>query len=698
MIPGGENSTSRFTVIPECLPYVPIALACDPLKALGFLLEFLGRGLMKNFLLIPAFALALAACDNSQPAPVGEAETAVVEQTATKHSAAAFFDTTSFTAASAAGHAFSPDGNNILLTSDETGIFNAFSVDAASGTRTQLTNSTTSATFGVSYFPTDERILFTADGGGDELNHVWVREVDGTVTDLTATEQTKAAFVGWSADGSEFYLSTNERDAKAFDLYAYKTDGYDRRMVFENTDAMALSAISHDDRYLAMTKNRTSADSDVYLADLVAGGDPVLVTAHEGNVAYGTYGFSSGGKLILSTDESSEFAEAWSYNIETGEKKPYVTADWDVSGISYSNTGRYRVESVNADAETKITIMDGRTMSPVDMPDLPAGNVLSVRFSADDSKIAFLLNGDTSPSDLYVMDLEAKSASRLTNALNPAIDQNDLVEASVVRYPSFDGTLIPSILYKPKGASAENQVPALVLVHGGPGGQTRRGYRAFVQHLVNHGYAVLGANNRGSSGYGKTFFHMDDKAHGESDLQDIVQGRAYLENLDWVDGDRVGIIGGSYGGFMVAAALAFEPQAFDVGVNIFGVTNWVRTLKSIPPWWESFRESLYDEMGDPATDEERHRRISPLFHASNIVKPMLVVQGANDPRVLQVESDEIVAAVKANGVPVEYILFPDEGHGFRNKANRITASDAYVNFLNTYLRGTGDENSGGRGN
>lgn len=648
---------------------------------------------MKHLFFVSALVLSLAACDSTEPVPSGDTETAVVEQPAPKHSAEAFFNTTSFTAASGAGHAFSPDGVKVLLTSDETGIFNAFAVDAASGQRTQLTNSTTSATFGISYFPGDERILYTADGGGDELNHVWVREVDGAATDLTATDNTKAAFVGWSADGSEFYLSTNERDPRAFDLYAYKSDTYDRRMVFENTDAMQLSAISNDDRYLALTKNRTSADSDVYLVDLSSDEGPVLVTAHEGNIAYSTYGFSTGGKLVLSTNEASEFSEAWTYDIETGEKKPYVTADWDVSGIGYSNTGRYRVESVNADAETKITITDGQTMSPVAMPDLPAGNVLSVRFSADDSRIAFLLNGDTSPSDLYVMDMADGTASRLTSALNPAINQDDLVEATVVRYPSFDGTLIPSILYKPKGASAENKVPALVLVHGGPGGQTRRGYRAFVQHLVNHGYAVLGANNRGSSGYGKTFFHMDDKAHGEGDLQDIVRGRAYLESLDWVDGERVGIIGGSYGGFMVAAALAFEPEAFDVGINIFGVTNWVRTLKSIPPWWESFREALYDEMGDPATDEERHHRISPLFHAANIVKPMLVVQGANDPRVLQVESDEIVAAVKANGVPVEYILFPDEGHGFRNKANRITASDAYVQFLDTYLRGM-SESSG----
>jgi dipeptidyl aminopeptidase/acylaminoacyl peptidase len=178
---------------------------------------------------------------------------------------------------------------------------------------------------------------------------------------------------------------------------------------------------------------------------------------------------------------------------------------------------------------------------------------------------------------------------------------------------------------------------------------------------------------------------MDDKKHGDVDLKDCVWGRKYLEGLSWVDGERVGIIGGSYGGYMVAAALAFEPDAFDVGIDIFGVTNWVRTLNSIPPWWESFKESLYAEMGDPATDGERHKAISPLFHAKNIIKPLLVVQGKNDPRVLQPESDELVEAVRKNGVPVEYVLFPDEGHGFRKRDNRIKASDSFVEFLELHL-------------
>jgi dipeptidyl aminopeptidase/acylaminoacyl peptidase len=179
---------------------------------------------------------------------------------------------------------------------------------------------------------------------------------------------------------------------------------------------------------------------------------------------------------------------------------------------------------------------------------------------------------------------------------------------------------------------------------------------------------------------------MDDRKHGEADLRDIVAGGDWLRAQDWVADDEVAVMGGSYGGYITAAALTFHPEAFEAGINIFGVTNWVRTLESIPAWWGAQRQALYDEMGDPATDAERHRRISPLFHAKNIVRPMLVVQGANDPRVLQVESDELVAAARANNVPVEYVLFPDEGHGFLRRENRITAQESYLKFLDTHVR------------
>lgn len=621
--------------------------------------------------------------------PVEQSVTAVVEDSPVidTYDANTFFQTTSFALAGA--NAFSADSQSILISSDETGVFNAYELDLSTGERKMLTDSDTNATFAISYFPDGNTTLYTADNGGDELNHVFVRMPDGTATDLTPGEQVKAAFLGWSEDRQYFYLLTNERDGKAFDVYRYQHDDFERGLYFQNNDNLQVDAISRDGRWLALTKNDTSANSDVYLVDLSAeGAVPELITPHDGEIAYGVYDFTpESDALIIATNEHGEFNQAWRHELSSGAQAELISADWDVSYVSYSPQGNYRVVGVNNDGSTDVTVVQRDSGEALKLNNLPPGDLRSIRFSADESRMAFLVNGDTAPSNIFWVDLQGdRTAQQLTEALNPSINPAHLVEGRVVRYPSFDNLPIPGILYQPQQANTANPVPAIVWVHGGPGGQNRKGYRAAIQHLVNHGYAIFAMNNRGSSGYGKTFFHMDDKKHGEVDLQDVVYARRYLETLDWVDGDKIGIMGGSYGGYMVAAALAFEPEVFDVGVNIFGVTNWVRTLQSIPPWWESFKKSLYDEMGDPATDAERHRRISPLFHAANIVKPLLVVQGANDPRVLQVESDELVAAVRTNGTPVEYVIFPDEGHGFRKRENRITASDAYLEFLNKYLR------------
>ncbi|PHS21903.1 MAG: S9 family peptidase [Robiginitomaculum sp.] len=620
-----------------------------------------------------------------EKAPVTESKTAPLS--VPLYDAKTFFETTTYAMPAGSGFAFFPDGKSVLVSSDKSGIFNAYAINITDSAITPLTSSMTNAVYAVTVFPTDGRILYTFDGGGNELNHVYVREEDGATQDLTPGENLKAQFVGWSGDGTGFYLASNERNPSFFDLYRYDRDGYERTLVYENT-GYQLSAISPNGNWLALGKSNTSADSDIFLVDLRnEDKTPKLISVHDGDISYGVYGFSADSAVLeYSTNEHGEFNQAWSYDLASGEKSPLVQADWDVSFTATSNSGRYRVTGVNADARTKVTLTNAQTGEALALPDLPPGDIRRIRFSGDESKITFLLNADTSPSNVHVVDLKAGTDSVLTNALNPAIDQTMLVNSQVVRYASFDGLKIPSILYRPKTASADHKAPAIVLVHGGPGGQSRTGYNPMVQHLVNHGYVVLAANNRGSSGYGKTFNHMDDKRHGEVDLQDIVYARKYLESLDWVDGDHVAIMGGSYGGYMVAAALAFEPEVFDAGIDIFGVTNWVRTLKSIPPWWESFKKSLYDEMGDPAVDEERHRRISPLFHAGNITKPLLVVQGVNDPRVLKVESDELVEKVRANGVMVEYLVFPDEGHGFRSRKNRISASEAYVSFLDKTLK------------
>ena len=648
----------------------------------------------KSSLLIVASVFALSACDQAIVASSGavsEAETvSAVEAQALPelgHSAADFFNTTSYSIGGGGGYAFSQQSGDILISSDETGVFNAYALNPQTGDTRALTQSESNATFALTWFPMDGRILVTADNGGDELNHVFVRHADGELIDLTPGENVKAGFAGWSADGGHFWLITNERDPAAFDLYAYDAETYERTLVFQNSDALEISAVSPDGRWLALTRPRTSADSDILLADLTTDNAPVLITEHEGNIAYGAYDFTADSSaLIYATNEFGEWNQAWSYDLESGERAPLIEANWDVMYVGFSPTGRYRISAINNDGFTDVTVLDTNTGETVNLPDsVPSGDLAGVRFNADETEMAFGVTSSVAPNNIHWVNLETGEHRQLTEALNPELDPQDLVEAQVVRFDSFDGVTIPGIMYRPHTASAETPVTALVWVHGGPGGQSRAGYSAAIQHLVNNGYAVYAANNRGSSGYGKTFYHMDDRRHGEEDLQDIVAAGEYLRSLDWVRDDAVGVIGGSYGGYITAAALTFHPEAFDVGINIFGVTNWVRTLESIPPWWESFREALYDEMGDPATDAERHRAISPLFHADQIVRPMLVVQGANDPRVLQVESDELVAAARENGAEVEYVLFPDEGHGFRRRENRITASEAYLNFLDEHL-------------
>ena len=590
------------------------------------------------------------------------------------------------------GGSFSPDETKLLVSSNESGIYNAYEIDIATGKRTQLTNSTDESYFAQSYFPDDDRFIYTYDEGGNENFKVYMM-ADGSPKVLTPGDSVRNGFWGWSRDEESMFLTSNRRNRQYFDVYelpiaAVENENPELKLFYENNEGLDAGAISPDKRYLALTKAITSADGKMYLLDKKTG-QTTDISIHEGDATYSPQFFTPDNtELYYTTDENSDFTYLAKRNLESGKVERVFETNWDVWYAYDSWNETYRVIGINEDGKTSVRVLNLDTGEEVSLPEIEGGSISSVSISQSENLARLTVSTSATPSNIYVYNFTTGELKKLTDTLNPEINAADLVEGQVVRYKSFDGLEIPAIYYQPKEATATNKVPGLVWVHGGPGGQSRLNYFALVQYLVNHGYAILAVNNRGSSGYGKEFNHLDDKNHGEKDLQDCVSGKDFLASTGVVDMDRVGIIGGSYGGYMVMAALAFEPEAFDVGVNIFGVTNWIRTLRSIPPYWESFRTALYDELGDPnSQDSVRLYKISPLFHAENVINPLMVLQGANDVRVLQAESDEIVEGVKNNGVPVEYVVFDDEGHGFRKKENEIEGYGKILEFLDEYLKG-----------
>ncbi len=583
------------------------------------------------------------------------------------------------------GGEFSEDEKRLLMSSDESGIFNVYEINISDGSKKQITNSKDDSFFAIDYVPGTGDILYSADKGGNEIDHIYLLSDNGTTKDLTPGENEKAQFAGWSEDKNSLYYVSNKRDPKFFDLYKMQVGQWEPEMLYQNNKGLEVVGMSHDENLIALSQPITTSENKLFLYD--PSEDKMTEISNEKGT-YSASGFSKeDDKFYYITDDGREFKYLMEYDTATGTRSPVYEAEWDVMYSYLSENDKYRVIAINEDGTNKLIIQNNVTGEMVNLPELPGANISAVEISESENLMRLTAATSKAPSNLYIYDFRNNEIKKLTNTLNPEIDPENLVSAEVVRYNSFDGLEIPAIFYKPHQASEENKVPALVWVHGGPGGQSRTGYFALIQYLVNHGYAVLAVNNRGSSGYGKTFYKMDDKKHGEEDLKDVIAGKNWLQSQNYIDDDNIGIIGGSYGGYMTMAAMTFTPEEFDVGVNLFGVTNWLRTLKSIPPYWEAFKTALYEEMGDPTTNDSiALYNKSPLFHADQVKNPVMVLQGANDPRVLQVESDEIVEQLKKNEVPVEYVIFEDEGHGFIKKENEIKGYKQILQFLNKYLK------------
>ena len=627
-------------------------------------------------LILPLSALALlgVSCTQNTPAPPREIKQYTIEQ---------FYKNEQI-----GGGAWSPDETKLLAHSNKTGIYNLVEINVTDGTQRQVTNSTKESFFAIDYVPGTNQILYSADKGGNEIDHIYLLGEDGMTRDLTPAEQEKADFFGWSLDKKSMYYTSNKRNPQFFDLYKMSVGDWKATLLYQNDAGLDVSDISWDEKTLALQKTITTSENQLFLYDIVSKKmTEISEAANPGN--YNASGFSKDGKsFFYSTNAGKEFTYLVQYDLAGGGRKTIFETNWDVMYSYVSENEKYRVIAINEDGKNALRILNNATGQPVAFPDIPDGDVLAVSIAKSEKKMRLTVGSSKAPSNLYVYDFDSKDLKKLTNTLNPEINADDLVTAEVVRFKSFDGLEIPAIYYKPLSATPDQKVPALVWVHGGPGGQTRTGYSALLQYLVNHGYAVLAVNNRGSSGYGKSFYKMDDRNHGDKDLKDCIWGKKWLQDQGYIDTAKIGISGGSYGGYMTMAGMTFAPDEFKVGVNIFGVTNWLRTLKSVPPYWESFRKALYEELGDPNTaDSVRLYNISPLFHAERVKNPVMVLQGANDPRVLQVESDEIVAAMKKNKVPVEYVIFPDEGHGFVKKENEIKGYGAILAFLDKHLKG-----------
>jgi len=601
-------------------------------------------------------------------------------QPAMRYSCAEFMNT-----AKVSGICFSSDEERILFTSDASGIANAYEVIVRDQTQRQLTYSETDNVRAISYFPNDGRILIAKDPGNRENSVLCIVEPAGREIVLTPGDEVQTSFHCWSSDEQSFYISTNERDPRLIDVYRVNADTFERELIYEASEQYYLSGISQDEKYLLFLKTARKSDADIYLYDIRRAKMKCL-TSHQGDVLnYAPVFNREATAIYYVTNKDSEFQYVQWLDLTTGETSCVERLCGDVAWTYFSPDFRHRLTFFNNNSTTLrvMKIHDMETGEVSILPGFSCQSITSALVSRSGRHLAFYANGDKSPANLWVYDFETKTSTQLTHSLNPSIDAEDLVESEIVSFRSFDGLNIPCLLWRPEGASSIDKVPALVWVHGGPGGRMAKGYKGRIQYLVNHGYAVLGLNYRGSSGFGRTFFDADHQKHGKEPLWDCVAAKEYLGRLDYVDSSRIGIIGASFGGYMSLAALAFHPDEFAIGVSICGLSNLVSFTQTLPKYWDAKR--FYEKLGDPDTELDKLRSISPFFSADKIKRPLMILQGATDPRCPREQSDEMVAAVRRYGGKVEYLVYEDEAHGFRRRKNAIHAYEAILKFLDRHL-------------
>ena len=609
---------------------------------------------------------------------------------------------------SAGGADLGPSGRLSFLL-DTTGTPQVWSVEGPLEWPEQHTFYEERVTF-VDSSPEYSEAVFGMDEGGNERAQLYRLDFEsGQITDLTDRPTAKHRWGGWDGDGERFAFASNRRDESVFDVYVQGRDetGDDAELVYEGDGWLSVAGWSPSDDRLIVHEAHSSFDHDLYTLDIESG-DLTHHTPHEGDVRYSSPEWGPDGEAIyLVTDRESDTLRLERLDLSTNEFT--VVADgsddidddgdeaagaasakpgpdgWNVDGVAIHEESRRIVYSRNVDGYTELTV--GELVSPhrIDefpTPDLPAGVAGGVSFGPDGERFAITATGSTANANVYVVDVTTGETERWTNASTAGIPRETFIEPELVHYPTFDGRQIPAFFSVPETETPTDGYPVVVDIHGGPESQRRPSFGSVKQYLLNGGYAVFEPNVRGSSGYGKAYSGLDDVENRMDSVADIRAAVEWLHDHPEVDPDRIVAMGGSYGGFMVLAALTEYPELWAAGVDIVGIANFVTFLENTGDWRRELREAEY---GSLAEDREFLESVSPINNIESIESPLFVLHGENDPRVPVGEAEQIVEQARDQGVPVRKLIFEDEGHGFSKRENRIEAYREIVDFLAEHI-------------
>ena len=522
-----------------------------------------------------------------------------------------------------------------------------------------------------------------ADQNGDQnyqLSAIDARTGDST--QLTQEKGVQHRLGGWMPGGASIFYTSNARDRRFFDCYVM--DRATKRAERVSTGAGLLRAVaaSHDGRLLAVEDVRSEADNDILIVDLTSR-TTRNVTPHSGTARFAVIGFSHDDRTVYCrSDEPGEFMGLVAVSLADSARRPLISSPHDIDYAVVNEQGTRIAFSENVDGFERLALCDAATGRRLPLPELPEGIDTPQQFSADGSRLAIVVSTPVHDDEVWVVDLEAQRAARVTYSPQGGVAEDSCIPARTIHYPSFDGRSIPALLFVPPGSSPARRAPVLLSLHGGPEGQEQPYLTNDYQFFLARGYAVLAPNVRGSTGYGKSYVALDNGPLRWNALEDVAWAVRWIRSQDYLDADKVACFGPSYGGFATLAMLAHYPTLFRAGVDFYGPVDLATFLGRTAAHRRSQRIAEY---GDPVRDSAFMAAISPARHAGLIKSPLLVVQGATDPIVPPAESEDIVRLVRAGGGTAEYLLLPDEGHGFSKDQDYVKAFEAMLEFLRCYM-------------